>query len=152
MYTQIVTTVIIIYSKGKFLLVQRALDDDIFPGKWQNAGGKMERGETLEQTAKRELAEETGIIIDRDLQFVMSYAWQKGTDEPWRLGVIMLIDIDTPHDKVAIQLDSELAKYGWFTSEEIANLDTIGPDSPTGTFGQISRAEEMIKRSSSNNK
>lgn len=144
MQLQLVSTVVIVYCQGKFLLVQRAPDDDIFPGKWQNAGGKVEPGETIEIAAQRELLEETGVKISQDLQFVMSYAWQKAPDEPTRLGIILLTNITQRIDDVTVKLDSELCNYGWFTLDEASNLDAIGKDSPTGTLAQIRRAHAKL--------
>ena len=43
-YVHIVTVIAILKDgKGRFLLVQRADHDDIFPSKWQNLGGKVEK-------------------------------------------------------------------------------------------------------------
>lgn len=69
---QIVSVIVVVACGKKYLLVQRAINDDIFPGKWQNAGGKVELGETVEEAAYRELAEETGIKTKESLQFLMS--------------------------------------------------------------------------------
>lgn len=50
---------VIIFNEGKVLL-QRRGDD----GNWCIPGGGMDLGETVEETAQREVLEETGIIID----------------------------------------------------------------------------------------
>jgi mutator protein MutT len=144
MFLQAVSTIVIVHCQNKFLLVRRALDDDIFPGKWQNAGGKLEPGETIEEAAKRELAEETGISINQGLQFVMSYSWQKAPEDPKRLGIILLADLPGKIENFNIKLDTELCEYGWYTLKETAKLDTIGKDSPTGTLGQIKKAYSML--------
>lgn len=53
-----VSTLVVVYTPDlRVLLVERA----DHPGYWQSVTGSQERGETLEQTAERELAEETGI-------------------------------------------------------------------------------------------
>ena len=49
---------------GKFLLLQRSASKSE-PGKWGVPAGKLEKGETPEQAARRELFEETGIAADR---------------------------------------------------------------------------------------
>ncbi|WP_251321694.1 NUDIX domain-containing protein [Fictibacillus nanhaiensis] len=57
-------TVVVINDKRKVLLQQRS---DI--NKWGFPGGVMEFGETLEETAARELYEETGLWAS-DLNFI----------------------------------------------------------------------------------
>lgn len=48
-------------SAGRFLLVQRANPPE--EGHWTLPGGRVDSGETLEQTAIREVYEETGLTI-----------------------------------------------------------------------------------------
>ncbi len=53
-----ISTLVVVYTPDlRVLLVERA----DHPGYWQSVTGSQERGETLAQTATRELAEETGI-------------------------------------------------------------------------------------------
>ena len=47
--------------EGKILLTQRSPEKRFAPGKWENTGGHVERGESSAQAAVRELAEETGL-------------------------------------------------------------------------------------------
>jgi 8-oxo-dGTP diphosphatase len=134
---QIISVIIIIRSKKKFLLVKRALNDDIFPGKWQNLGGKVEIGERIEKAIVREIQEEIGVSIPETIppRFVLSYSWQKDLDSPYRLGVVF--EMLVPSTKLSVTLDTELADWGWFSMEEIEKMDTIGPDRPRGTIGQL---------------
>lgn len=148
MQLQLVSTIVIIHSQDKFLLVQRALDDDIFPGKWQSAGGKIEFGETLEAAAAREIKEETGIEITDNLQFVMSYSWQKSPQDPWRLGIVLLVDMPMAQSEKVV-VDAELADYGWYSLEEAANLETIGKGKLDGTYAQLEKAHSIIAQRAS---
>ncbi len=54
---------IVVYQESRFLLVERAKN----PGRGMHAfpGGKAEPGETLEEAARRELFEETGLAAGR---------------------------------------------------------------------------------------
>ncbi len=45
-------------ADGHFLLIERAAN----PGYWQSVTGSQEQGETLAETASRELQEETGLV------------------------------------------------------------------------------------------
>lgn len=146
---QIVSVILVIQCEGKYLLVQRNLYDDIFPGKWQNLGGKIELGETVEKAIKREVKEEVGINIDNFPIFLQSYSWRKSKKDPVRLGLIFLINLKKKIKNYKIKLDPELTNYGWFTIKEAKKLNLqnklIGKDSPTGTFGQLSQAE-LLRR------
>lgn len=137
-FPQIVSVIAVIKnSANKYLLVRRNLSDEIFPGKWQNLGGKMEIGESVEQALFREIYEEVGIKIasDTSIKFLQSYSWQKDPNDIYRLGLIFLVDIG--ENKNPVKLSPELMEYGWFEIAEIDKLDTIGIDSPTGTRAQI---------------
>jgi 8-oxo-dGTP diphosphatase len=63
---------VILYRDGKVLLQHR--DDDpaiISPGKWAIFGGHVEEREDPEEAARREIAEELGLRLEGDLQFVL---------------------------------------------------------------------------------
>jgi dATP pyrophosphohydrolase len=53
-----VSTLVVVHTPDLFVLLLERAD---FPGFWQSVTGSQEQGETLAQTATRELAEETGI-------------------------------------------------------------------------------------------
>jgi len=55
----------ILDDKGENLLVaRRAENHHRFPGVWEFGGGKVEYGETFEESAKREAMEEMGIAVE----------------------------------------------------------------------------------------
>jgi 8-oxo-dGTP diphosphatase len=75
----IVKGTVIDRSKGKILLLQRSSADAEDAGSWENPGGKIEVGETLEAALRREVHEEAGIEVEiRNLAYV-TYV---GGDEP----------------------------------------------------------------------
>lgn len=49
--------------KGKYLLIQRAREP--LKGFWWVIGGRVMKGETLEEGAIRKIREETGIVVDK---------------------------------------------------------------------------------------
>ena len=48
----------------EYLLLKRSDDEALYPGLWQMVTGTIEAGESAVETARRELAEETGIVTD----------------------------------------------------------------------------------------
>lgn len=141
---QIVSVIVVIRCKDKFLLVQRSGNDDIFPDKWQNLGGKIELGETIESAIKREVKEEIGLKVTQHPVFLQSYSWKKDEGSPIRLGLIFLINLDGKPDNYQIKLDRELSNFDWFNLKQAGGKnekdELIGKDSPTGTFGQLTKA------------
>ena len=91
---QIVSVIIVLRCESKFLLVQRNGNDDIFPGKWQNLGGKIEPRETVENAVRREIKEEVGLEINKYPIFLQSYSWKKDGESPVRLGLIFLVNLE----------------------------------------------------------
>lgn len=59
--TILAASAVILDSAGRFLLAQRANPPE--EGHWTLPGGRVDPGETLEQTAIREVYEETGVIV-----------------------------------------------------------------------------------------
>lgn len=142
---QIVSVIITVRARDKFLLVQRGLEDKILPGKWQNPGGKVRLGETVEEALRRELKEETGITIEEPPVFLQSYSWKKDNNDPLRLGLIFLTNLRKAPAEYVVKINQELMNHGWFILEEAKDLDLIGKDSPTGTFGQLLQAEKFLR-------
>ncbi|MBN2167657.1 MAG: (deoxy)nucleoside triphosphate pyrophosphohydrolase [Actinobacteria bacterium] len=55
-------TAAVISRRGKVLIARRR-DKDRHPGKWEFPGGKVEKGESLEDCMAREIAEEMGVTV-----------------------------------------------------------------------------------------
>ena len=76
-----ITTIVYIFNnKGEVLLQKKARG--FGAGNWNGPGGKIEAGETPEEGAKREVEEETGLIVDKlesagEIEFVFkhNYDW-----------------------------------------------------------------------------
>ncbi|MBU0485672.1 MAG: NUDIX domain-containing protein [Proteobacteria bacterium] len=62
---------ILVFNDGGELFVQqRTMSKDIYPGRWEiAAGGVVAAGETVSQSAARELREELGIVVE--LRFLL---------------------------------------------------------------------------------
>jgi isopentenyldiphosphate isomerase len=63
--------VVVYHPDGRILLQRRSMNKDIQPGKWDTAvGGHVMPGETYEQAAVREMAEELGLPETTPLKFL----------------------------------------------------------------------------------
>ncbi len=66
----------------KVLLLRRGASAAWMPGVWHVAGGKVEPGESVEEAAIREIAEEHGVQVDiNDLEFRGIVAYDRTDDE-----------------------------------------------------------------------
>lgn len=106
---------IVYNTKLKRLLVMKRSYDDTSAGFWENPGGKKEVGETIEETLKREILEETGIEVN---YYKLLYA--TAINEERNPFMIMGFFITT--DKEDIQLSFEHIEYKWATIDEYLSL------------------------------
>jgi 8-oxo-dGTP diphosphatase len=89
---------VLIDAQGRFLLTSRP-EGKVYAGYWEFPGGKLERGETVEQALRRELHEEIGITI--------------GHAEPWKVELV-----DYPHARVRLHFCKVFEWAGEFEMRE----------------------------------
>ncbi len=105
------TTILVLNERHELLMIRRSDCGD-----WGVPGGLMEPGETTEQTARRELFEETGLTVDV-LEFfgVFSgpehYFRYPNGDEVYHVSVVYVTR--TAHGQVKL-LDGEHTDSGYF--------------------------------------
>jgi 8-oxo-dGTP pyrophosphatase MutT (NUDIX family) len=108
----------VIFTRGdgspKVLLLKRCDNTSWEPKKWALVGGKIDDGETPEEGAIRETFEETGLQLN---EFIGDFVIRTGGDH------IEYVYVTTIEGEPAITLSDEHDEYGWFTTEEIQNLD-----------------------------
>ncbi|MTI18265.1 8-oxo-dGTP diphosphatase MutT [Rhodobacteraceae bacterium RKSG542] len=73
MKTVIVAACALIDADGRILLAQRP-EGKSLAGFWEFPGGKVENGETLEDTLIRELSEELGITVKKECLAPLTFA------------------------------------------------------------------------------
>lgn len=106
-----------VHRDGLFLLVRRGRD----PGKgfWAFPGGRIEAGETAEEAARRELAEETGLTAQALVvhKVVDLASTRDGRPVQYRLTVFSAEDVEG--DAAA---GDDADAVGWFPLEAFAAL------------------------------
>ena len=109
----------IVINDGKVLLVKRGIP----PGKdlWAIPGGHVELGETLQETAEREILEETGIIIKaRDPVYTFDLIER---DNPGKIRFhYIVVDLMAEYISGEPHGDDDALEASWLSWEEIKKL------------------------------
>lgn len=117
---------LIINTEGKILLLQVNVDklkNKNLGAYWDIPGGRIEQGQTVEDTLKREILEETGVFEIKNYYFFhASISNIEIPVEDQLLGLALFIykveiDKNTP-----ITISDEHVRYEWFTSKDAAEL------------------------------
>lgn len=108
--------------KDKFLIVKRNSNMEMYPNKWSFPGGKVIPGETLFETLKREIKEETNLDIENRKEFISDFSFQRPFGKS-TMGFCFLVN--AKHNNVKI--NEEFTDFTWITQNEINNYDLIQP-------------------------
>ncbi|MCX7773662.1 MAG: NUDIX domain-containing protein [Clostridia bacterium] len=106
----------IVLYEHKILVIQRSDDDEVGPGTWEFAGGKVEFGENLEASLIREIQEEAGLSVKVDsLLYASTFLTSPNRQ-------VVLLTYKCLADSSAVRLSPEHSAYAWVTKEEIKGL------------------------------
>lgn len=123
-YPKISPAVIVAITNGDKLLMSRyRVNHSTYRG-YALIAGFVEIGETFEETVRREVMEEVGLIV-KNIRYFKSQPWAFTDTE--MIGFFAELDGD---DKIRLQED-ELSEAGWYTREEIpddARLISVGTE------------------------
>jgi 8-oxo-dGTP diphosphatase len=107
-------------NNGDILLLRRSSEDDLEPLKWSLPGGKVDKGENIQEAAIRELFEETGIVVDR----VMYVTSIKNEDET--ISSYFSVDLDKNSN---VSISDEHEDYKWVNPENLDSIEDLFFDS-----------------------
>jgi NAD+ diphosphatase len=88
------------------------------PGAYSTLAGFVEIGETLEDAVRREVAEETGVRVDR-VSYVASQPW------PFPSGLMLGFRASAVDESIRVD-GEEIAEARWFTPAELAERAAAG--------------------------
>lgn len=122
--------ILVIDEQERLLLMKRSDS-----GLWGPPGGSTEPGERVEEAAKRETLEETGLEIgEMSLFNVFSgpelyYKYPNG-DEVYNVTIVYLsrdFKLGSGDPSQTVEINHEHTEYRWFAREEIPAPDHISP-------------------------
>lgn len=114
-------SIIVINEEGEILALRRSEDKRWYPKKWDIISGMFDGSESPDECFNREIFEEIGISIFKEVEKKPPYVYEEDGKEwlvyPYRCK----IGIDK------IRLNSEYCEYKWMTLEEILNSEHAKP-------------------------
>jgi len=116
MDSQVAAKAVIRNEDGKFLIVR---EDE----RWQAVGGRLEKGETLEEGLRRETEEETGI---KDLEVIKAIhvdEWFAKPEGELKHIVAIFFLCKTSTDKIILSKEHE--EYAWISPDELGKYDDV---------------------------
>ncbi|TDL82464.1 NUDIX domain-containing protein [Peribacillus frigoritolerans] len=117
-----------VFKDGRWLIIERSMEEEHAPGQLSLAGGKVEQegasSTILERTLKREIEEETGIEISEDMSYVHSTSFVSD-DGVHVVDVVFLCEYKsgTPYAKS----EDEVTSAAWMTFEEVMANEAAPP-------------------------
>jgi 8-oxo-dGTP pyrophosphatase MutT (NUDIX family) len=109
--------VILLDREGRVLLELRSHDDTSYPNCWDITGGGAEPGETPEETARREILEETGLSLECELRPFKVYQYTAHDGAP-REAHLYFAEVSA----LVEELTPEGQELRFFCPEEVASL------------------------------
>jgi 8-oxo-dGTP diphosphatase len=116
-----ITAVIKNPSGDKFLIVQRSKHEIAYPGKWGFPGGKVEKGETITDTLKREILEEVGLEIENEKEYILDYTFVR-PDGHNVVGMCFAVKAKSEDVKL---LSKDFDDYKWIHPNELKDFDHV---------------------------
>ena len=118
-------TICYIKKDNKTLMLHRTKkENDMHEGKWVGGGGKLEKGESPEECAKREIFEETGLVVkELKLRGLLTFP-SFNDDEDW-YGYLYVVEkfsgelIDSPEGELKWIDDNKLFDLEMWNGDEI---------------------------------
>lgn len=112
MRIQEINVYVILFNQDRILFLRRK------DGFWEFPGGGVDWGEYPEDSAIRELQEETGITVQKPLKFlgVTSAIYKKENNEKHSIYLVYAAETKNP----IVQLSKEHEEYRWLNKTEIS--------------------------------
>lgn len=108
---------VFLYNKDHYLLLKRADNKRIDPGKVNGIGGRLEDGEDFLAAAIRETKEETGYeVSEKDITFLGIVKLAGGYPEDW---ILCYYKIEVPTTTIPRGSETDDGKLIWIHKDEV---------------------------------
>ncbi len=119
---------VIQHVDGDYLLMQRSLSKEVYPGAWEiGAGGSALKGESKLEAVLREVREETGIDTGK-----LEELYQLVQERQQAIYYGYLLKTDYAKDDIKLQ-EGETIDYKWLTKKEFIEFFDTNQATPTLT-------------------
>ena len=121
----VVTKAIIINNENQILLIKRSNENTTDVGQWEVPGGKLEKGQLIEDSLKRELEEEVNIKLENFESNLASVSSRIITNNPDYRGitVVTITQLVKLNNIPKITLSHEHDEYKWVSKEQALKMD-----------------------------
>lgn len=103
-----VSAIIIREKDDKVFVARRKENKEFSPGLWETIGGRVEKGESIEEALKREVIEELNVGIKK-FEYFRDYEYY---DRIFKTFIVELERKPAPNEP-------DFEEWGWFSKEEI---------------------------------
>lgn len=118
---QILATLVFLTTKDRVYMVKKTQKIGI--GRYTGAGGKVKKGETIEESARRETLEEIGVRIEK-LRRVAIIGFNNQNKVMFKVHVFFA----ESWSGVLKPNEAEVTEGRWFPISQIAEVDMMGAD------------------------
>ncbi len=118
---QILATLVFLTTKDRIYMVKKTQKIGI--GRYTGAGGKVKKGETIEESARRETLEEIGVRIEK-LRRVAIIGFNNQNKVMFKVHVFFA----ESWSGVLKPNETEVTEGRWFPISQIAEVDMMGAD------------------------
>lgn len=103
-----VSAIIVREKNNKVFIARRKENKEFSPGLWETVGGRVEKGESIEEALKREVTEELNVSIKK-FEYFRDYEYY---DRIFKTFIVELEKEPAPNEP-------DFEEWGWFSKEEI---------------------------------